>query len=124
MRRVLARVLVQQYVTADLTFLELFSLVVAVHIWADHFHNSKICFWCDNQVVVHVVNRQSFKSVRVMHLVRAFVLQGLRINALFLVKRVPGVQNGVANALFRFQEACFRQLAPSAHVQVHPVPPW
>lgn len=31
-------------VTAEFTFLELFPLVVAVHIWADHFCNSTICF--------------------------------------------------------------------------------
>lgn len=35
-------------VTVDMTFLELFPLVVAVPIWGDWFLNSTVRFWCDN----------------------------------------------------------------------------
>lgn len=58
----------------DLTFFELFPLVAAVHIWAEQFANCSVRFWCDNQAVVHVVNKQTSKSRRVMGLVRVFVL--------------------------------------------------
>lgn len=108
----------------DLTFLELFPLVVAVHIWANKFCNATVRFWCDNQAVVHVVNRQTSRSVKVMRLVRAFVLQCLRINALFIVQHVPGLQNGVADALSRFQEERFRELAPAASPFPDPMPQW
>lgn len=111
-------------VIRDLTFLELFPLVVAVHIWAEHFKNATICFWCDNQAVVHIINGQTSKSPRVMRLVRAFVLQCLRINTLISVRHVPGLENGVADALSRFQEERFRQLAPAACPYPDPMPPW
>lgn len=47
------------------------------------FRIKKVLFWCDNQSVVHIVNRQSAKSAWVMGLVRVFVLQRLRFNILF-----------------------------------------
>ncbi|XP_053159366.1 uncharacterized protein LOC128347977 isoform X1 [Hemicordylus capensis] len=71
-------------ITRDLTFLELFPIVVAVHLWAGEFSNSTVQFWCDNQAVVQVVNSQTSRSPRVMGLVRTFVLQCLRANILFV----------------------------------------
>lgn len=75
-------------------------------------------------MVVYVVNRQSSKWVRVMCLVRVFMLQSLRINDLFFVRHVSGFQNGVADALSHFQGERFRQLVPSAQLQPDPMPPW
>uniref|UniRef100_A0ACB8EJT7 Uncharacterized protein n=1 Tax=Sphaerodactylus townsendi TaxID=933632 RepID=A0ACB8EJT7_9SAUR len=37
-----------------MTFLELFPLVAAVHIWKDVFRDHAVKFWCDNQAVVRV----------------------------------------------------------------------
>ncbi|XP_053164753.1 uncharacterized protein LOC128350441 isoform X1 [Hemicordylus capensis] len=101
-------------ITRDLTFLELFPIVVAVHLWAGEFSNSTVQFWCDNQAVVQVVNSQTSRSPRVMGLVRAFVLQCLRANILFVARHVPGLQNDIADALSRFQLDRFRELAPEA----------
>lgn len=71
-------------ITVDLTFLEFFPLLVAIHMWGAELSNSTVYFWCDNQAVVIVVNWQTLRSVKVMHLVRAFVLQCLRLNILFV----------------------------------------
>lgn len=94
-------------VRGDLTFLELFSFMVGIHIWSKEFQNTTVRFGCDNQVVVFVVNRQTSKSPWVIRLLHAFVLQCLCINALFLVKHVPGLQNGIANTHSHFQEEHF-----------------
>ncbi|XP_053140582.1 uncharacterized protein LOC128340004 [Hemicordylus capensis] len=101
-------------ITRDLTFLELFPIVVAVHIWAESFKDSVVRFWCDNLAVVQIINSQTSKSQRVMGLVRALVLTCLRHNTLFTAQHVPGVQNEVADALSRFQMQRFRKLAPGA----------
>lgn len=111
-------------ITAYLTFLELFPIMVTVHLWAQEFANFTIRFWCDNQAMVAVVNRLSSKSARIMGLVRPFVLQCLRINALFAARHVPGVENCIADALSRFREERFRELAPNACLFPDPMPQW
>nr|XP_034965330.1 uncharacterized protein LOC118082278 isoform X1 [Zootoca vivipara] len=98
----------------DLTFLEFFPIVVAVHLWADEFKNRRVCFWTDNQAVVNVLSRQSSRSPRVSALLRAFVLLCLQLNIYFSAKFVPGVDNDIADALSRFQMDRFRSLAPEA----------
>ncbi|XP_070608807.1 uncharacterized protein [Erythrolamprus reginae] len=98
----------------DLTFLELFPLIVALELWGEQFRDKTVHFWCDNLAVVHVVNALSSKSDRVMRLVRHFVHRSLSLNALFLAKHVPGLDNGVADALSRGQLSRFRTLAPWA----------
>ncbi|XP_053161001.1 uncharacterized protein LOC128349104 [Hemicordylus capensis] len=108
---------VASVVTKDLTFLEFFPIVVAIHLWADLFRDKTVHFWCDNQATVQVIDRQTSRSPRVMILVRAFVLACLHNNIQFLACHVPGVQNSLADALSRFQVQRFRQLAPEAEHQ-------
>ncbi|XP_054843036.1 uncharacterized protein LOC129334764 isoform X1 [Eublepharis macularius] len=110
----------------DLTFLEFFPILVAVHLWGDELANHSVHFWCDNQAVVHVVNSLTSRSPRVMRLVRSFTLQCLRCNILFKARHVPGSNNGVADALSRQQMERFWQLAPAADPQpaVMPVDLW
>ena len=57
----------------DITFLELFPVVVALCIWGEHLKIKKIIFNIDNQSVVHIINKKSSKYVRVMSLVRHLV---------------------------------------------------
>lgn len=100
--------------TRDLTFLEFFPIVVSVYIWGSEMADKSVHFWCDNMAVVQVINSLSSKSGRVMNLVRAFTLKCLRLNLLFRARHVPGVANGVADALSRKQMERFRLLAPEA----------
>nr|XP_034994623.1 uncharacterized protein LOC118096659 [Zootoca vivipara] len=109
-------------VTRDLTFLEFFPIVVAVHLWAEEFRNRRVCFRTDNQAVVSVMSRQSSRSTRVSALLRAFVLRSLELNLHFTAKFVPGVNNDIADALSRFQMDRFRLLAPEAQQCPEPFP--
>ncbi|XP_053106618.1 uncharacterized protein LOC128325152 isoform X1 [Hemicordylus capensis] len=111
-------------VIRDLTFLEFFPIVVAIHLWADLFRDRAVRFWCDNQATVRVINRQTSRSPRVMNLVRAFVLACLSNNIQFIACHVPGVQNSLADALSRFQVQRFRQLAPEAERHPEQMPLW
>lgn len=87
--------------TGYLTFLELFPLVVAVHIELTVFIMPLLNFG--------VTTKQWYKWLTtslpgqpVMCLLRAFLLQCLRINILFLVKHVPGLQDSIADSLSHF----------------------
>nr|XP_008117750.1 PREDICTED: uncharacterized protein LOC103280454 [Anolis carolinensis] len=103
-------------VLSDLTFLEFFPIVVAVWLWASDFANSTVHFWCDNAATVQVINSMTSRSPRTMHLLRAFVLQCLRYNIVFLAHHIAGVNNGIADALSRQQMDRFRELTPQASV--------
>lgn len=106
----------------DITFKELFPIVLAVEIWGDRLRNRKIMFHCDNLAVVHVINKQTSRSKRSMHLVRSLVLSCLNNNILFRAKHIPGRTNCVADALSRLQLAKFRCLAPRADKRATAVP--
>ena len=106
----------------DITFKELFPIVLAIYLWGDNFVNQKVLFHCDNQAVVTIINRQTSKSKRTMHLVRLLVSYCLGRNIAFRAVHIPGAKNGIADALSRFQFRKFRRLAPHAQKKKTPIP--
>ena len=93
---------------------EFVPVVVAVLVWAPLLASKRILFWCDNQAVVSIINKQTSKCPLIMPLVRLLVLRCLEFNILFKAKYVPGLENGIADSLSRFQLDRFRLLAPFA----------
>ena len=87
----------------SIAFLEMYPLVVAVKAWGPLLANRKVIFHTDNFAVVHIINKQSSRCDRVMHLVRVFVLDCLRFNVQFKAVHVPGCFNIIADALSHFQ---------------------
>ena len=106
----------------DITFKELFPIVLALHLWGHHFSNKKVIFHCDNQAVVCIINKQSTRSPRSMHLVRCMVSVCLLRNIVFKAVHIPGLENNIADALSRLQFDRFKKLAPMADLaptQIH-----
>jgi hypothetical protein len=64
----------------EITFLELFPVVVDIHLWGHQLENKKLMFNIDNKAVVTILNKKSSKSPRVMNLVRKLVLITLKYN--------------------------------------------
>ena len=93
---------------------ELFPIVIACALWYPHFAGKRLQFWCDNESVVAIINSGHSKAPRVMDLVRFLVLISMKHNFLVRARHVPGVNNGIADALSRFQVKRFRDLAPNA----------
>ena len=73
--------------------------------------NQCILFFTDNESLVHVINKQSCKSLMVF--VRKLVAICLHYNIVFKAKHIPGVCNKLADALSRLQVHTFTQLAPA-----------
>jgi hypothetical protein len=88
-------------ILADITFLELFPVVISVHIWGIHLKNKRIMFNVDNQAVVAIINKKSSKSNRVMTLVRNLVLLSLQYNIMLKAEHIPSKINSIADALSR-----------------------
>jgi hypothetical protein len=76
--------------------------------------NKKIIFNIDNQSVVHIINKKSSKSVRVMSLVRHLVLSTLQYNIMIKALHISGISNKIADSLSRCDWQRFRNLCPEA----------
>ncbi|XP_075060986.1 uncharacterized protein LOC142149556 [Mixophyes fleayi] len=101
-------------ITKNLLVLELFPIVVAIELWAPALRGKHIVFWCNNLGVVQSINKQSASAHHAISLLRHFVLRCLQHDISFRARHVPGVQNGLADALSCFQWSKFRSLAPQA----------
>ncbi|KAM4770950.1 uncharacterized protein WCC33_002735 [Rhinophrynus dorsalis] len=104
----------QNGLTKNMAFLELFPIVVALELWWQKLRNRAVRFWSDNMSVVHAVNNLSSGSLPVIWLLRRLVLICMRHNIQFRAMHVPGVDNGIADALSRGQMGRFFMLAPGA----------
>ena len=98
----------------NITFLEFFPIVIAVHIWGTSMANRCVLFFTDNAALVDIINKQTSKHKSVMVLLRDLVLSCLRYNILFRARHVPGLQNSQADYISRFQVDNFKELAPEA----------
>ena len=98
----------------SIAWLEFFPIVVSVVLWSHLLKGKRIIARSDNMAVVSIINKQSSKCPHIMKLVRFFVLQCLKCNILFCAKHIPGVSNGIADALSRSQMDRFWELAPHA----------
>lgn len=106
----------------DITFLELFPVVVAINIWGPLLRNKKILFRIDNQSVVNIINKSSSKNPRVMSLVRKLVLACLEYNILLKCSHIPGCLNTICDSLSRSNFQKFRRLCPTADTQPTLIP--
>lgn len=102
---------------------ELFTFVVACHLWANFFSNKRIQFFCDNESVVSIVNTKRSRIPRVMDLVRHLTLLTLGSNFCIRAEHIEGNRNDIADSLSRFQMDRFRELAPHAIRDPCLVPP-
>jgi len=98
----------------NITFLELFPIVIALHVWASFMANKCVHFFTDNAAVVEIINQQTSKHPLVMVLIRDLVLTSLKHNIMFRASHVPGVDNTRADLISRFQIQAFREIFPEA----------
>ena len=98
----------------NIAFLELFPIVLALHIWGPSMANRCVAFYTDNAAIVDIINRQTSKHALVMILVRDLVLTSLKHNILFRTRHIPGVHNTGADYISRFQVEKFKQISPGA----------
>lgn len=108
----------------SITWQELYPIYLACMLWGPLWANRRICFHCDNQATVTILSTKSSKIPRIMNLVRLITLQTLQLNFAFTAKHVPGVDNGIADSLSRFQMSRFHTLAPDASPVPCLIPPF
>lgn len=98
----------------NIALLELFPIVIAVHIWGSLMSDKRVIFFTDNAAVVEIINNQTSKHQGIMILLRDLVLSCLRHNILFRARHIPGLINTRADCISRSQVAKFKELSPEA----------
>ena len=101
------------WTTLNIAFLELFPIVLSLHIWGPLMANKCVVFYTDDVAIVDVINHQTPKHPLVMILVRDLVLTSLTY-VLFRARHIPGVHNTGADYISRFQVQQFKQISPGA----------
>ena len=96
----------------NIAVLELFPIVLALHIWGHLMTDKCVIFFSDNAAVVDIINKQTSKHQKIMVLIRDLVLSCLRHNVLFHAKHIPGFYNTRADYISRSQVAKFKELSP------------
>ena len=108
----------------DITWKELFAIVLAVHTWGSPWSRKKIFFHCNNQAVVEIWDKGSTGAPHTMGLVRLLYFCASRHNINVCVIHIPGICNDIADCLSRFQMEKFRRLAPGSKVLPDRIPAW
>ena len=74
----------------NITFLELFPVIVSLYIWGGSLANKKLLFHIDNEAVVYIINKKTSKDKEVMRLLRRLVLLTLQFNILLRAEHIRG----------------------------------
>ena len=97
----------------DITIKELYPIVLAVELWGERLSNKSVCFNCDNEVLVFILNKQTSKD-SCLFLVRKLVLLALKFNILV---------NIYSDLLSHLHVSKFQTLMPQADLQSTRIPP-
>ena len=106
----------------NIAILELFPIVLTVHIWGTCMADKCVIFFSDNAAVVDIINKQTSKDSAIMVLLRDLVLSCLKHNILFQARYVPGFNNSRADYLSRSQVTKFQQITQDADKFPTPIP--
>ena len=89
----------KQWKKLHITVSELYPILVAVAVFANKLANKHVRMHSDNMAVVSVINVQTSKCPRVMHLLRILVLVCLQHNINFRASHIPGQMNKLPDKL-------------------------
>ena len=105
-----------------ITVRELYPIAISLGVWSANFQNKCVLFMCDNEAVVHIINKQTSKDPKVMSVLRFFIIQCMKYNILFRAKHVPGQKNVLADALSRQQVTKAREIRQTLKSEPTSVP--
>ena len=99
----------------SIEFLELFALTMAIVTWGSMYpglQNRRIQIFCNNEVVVHMVNNSASSCYQCRKLIRILTIENIKFNRL-AVRHVRSRDNILSDALSRNDMRWFWKYAPS-----------
>ena len=106
----------------SIEYLELYAVTVAILNWIKLFKNKRVCLFCDNEAVVHMINNSASKCKHCMVLLRLIVTEGMTHNVRITAKHVGTKVNAKADALSRLDFKRFWKLAVGMNENPTPTP--
>ncbi len=86
-----------------ITYLELYPIVVAAHMFAKELSGKKVVFYTDNHAVMSILNKCTSPNPKFMPLIRKLVLLIMRNNIRISSRHIRGICNVTADVISRFQ---------------------
>jgi len=102
----------------SIAYKRLFLVVLAAHVWGPRWSCRRILFHVDNKAVVHILNSQTSKDPKIMHLLRSLLKVAACLTFTFAAVHVVGKTNGIADALSRFNLQGFCSLSSTVCQEV------
>ena len=106
----------------QITWMELFPIVVAARIWGKAWSQKRVLFHTDNKAVVDIWYRQSSRVPLIMSLVRKLFLTAAKLNFHVAISHIPGHNNKFADLISRNLQVQFHRIAPHADPSPTAVP--
>lgn len=91
---------------------ELVPIVLAAAVWGPYWAGKRICFHCDNEAVVKIIERRKAKHSLLAQLLRCLYFYAAVFHFDFVASHIPGVQNVVADAISRNNLILLQSLIP------------
>ena len=110
----------------DITWKELYAIVVAVHTRGPYWQREKIAFHCDNKVVVDIGRKVILRHLYPWLWYEYFIayICATHHNLTVCIVNLPVVCNDIADSLSHFQMDRFRKIAAQANVPPDNIPAW
>lgn len=112
----------EAWASFNITFLELFPIVLALHIWGPMMRNHSILLMTDNEALVAIINKQSSPDSLIMKGIRKLVVACLTFNVRGRARHLPGSVNVRADALSRGFIDKFKFLSPQSREHATAIP--
>ncbi|CAF2151045.1 unnamed protein product [Rotaria magnacalcarata] len=93
------------------TLLELMPIVISAVLWGANWSRRRIIFYCDNQVLVYILNKRRSADSIIMMFIRRLALLSFKYNFHLMALPIAGTTNDIADAISRQQWARFHHLS-------------
>ena len=112
-----------EWAKPSIKVLELYTLCIGIIAWGNLLQNTRVIIFCDNQVIVEMVNNTTSGCKNCMHLLWLLVLNGLQFNRRVSMKYVKSSKNILADSLPRLKFSAFWGKVPeNTELKLYPVP--
>ena len=105
-----------------ITVKELVPIVLATTLWGKEWQGQLVQMWCDNSVIVNIVNYGSSREKQSMHLARCLALIKVKFDLDLRAAHIKGADNDKADTLSRNNATLFLCLHPQAAKEPTPIP--
>ena len=106
----------------SITVLEFYPIFILLQKYKKELANSLIFFYCDNEAVTTIINKQTSKCTKSMTILRPFVLALLQNNINFRAIHIPGVKNVLCDKISRQQVSVRLLLSHGMNIQPSSIP--